>query len=335
MDNWINSNSSKSFIILSSRIKLLRNIEGYKFTNLLEEEEGRRLSKKVLSLLSNEIRDLKIINLWEDKSEADLYKEKFYITNSLINNWKFSSMGINKEETFNININEKEHIGLQCTVLGNNLKSAYDYLNEIDNFLEDNLKFSFREDFGYLTSTPYTLGTAMKASFIIHLPILSIEDKIENISKGLSRIGISIKGMYGERGRAYGNIYEISNDVTLGVKEKEIIEKLEEVALNLVNEEDKSRKKLLNKDFKNIEDRIFRSYGILKNARKLDWIEMVYLLSDLRLGVELELLDISNSILNKMMILTRDSLIKKEISNKWSLNDLNVLRSNMVREFLE
>lgn len=335
INNWINSNSIEDGIIINSKVKVFRNIQGYKFPSDLEAEEGRRLSEKVIKILLENVDSLKTINLWENEEELDIYKEKGIITNSLLKNSGFSSFAINNDETFSVMINEKEHLGLQFVSNGNNLEEMYEYVNKIDDFIEEKLTYSFDDNLGYLTSDISNIGTGLKASVMIHLPVLSTNDEIANLLRGLNRAGMSLEGMYGERGKSYGNIYIVSNEVTLGVTEEEIINKLQNIIKNMVNEENKAREQMMSKCNKELEDRVFRAYGILKNARVLKWVEGLNLLSDLRLGVELSLLNINKYKLNKAIILTRDSILRGNVQDKISYMNLNIERAKVVRKLLE
>lgn len=335
INNWINSNGAEDGIIISSKVKVFRNIKGYKFPVDLEIEEGRQLSRKVIKILVDNVDSLKTINLWENEDELDTYKEKGIITNSLLKNSGFSSFAINNDETFSVMINEKEHLGLQSISNGNNLEEMYEYVNKIDDLIEEKLAYSFDDNLGYLTSDISNIGTGFKASVMVHLPVLSTNDRIANLLRGLNRAGMSLEGIYGERGKSYGNIYIISNEVTLGVTEEEVINKLQSTIKNIVNEENKAREHMMSKCNEELEDRVFRAYGILKNARILKWIEGLNLLSDLRLGVELSLLNINKDKLNKAIILTRDSILRGNVQDKVSYRNLNIERAKVVRKLLE
>lgn len=334
MNNLID-NSIKNSNIISSNIKLFRNIQGYKFPISIEAEDGRNLSKIITEILLSNIKNLKFINLWENEGKLDVYKEKGIVTNSLIKNSGFSSFAINNDETFSVMINEKEHLGLQFKNNGNNIKEMYEYINQIDDLIEEKLTYLFDDSLGYLTSDISNIGTGLKVSIMIHLPILSLNDKVINLFSELNKLGMTLEGMYGEKGQSYGNIYILSNKVTLGVTEEEIINKLQNAVEFIVNEENKAREQMLNNYSKELEDKVFRAYGILKNARILKWIETLELLSDLRLGVELSLLNIDKEKLNKGIILIRDSVLKENIKNKAYCVDLNVERANVIRNLLE
>ncbi|MEG1287087.1 MAG: ATP--guanido phosphotransferase [Clostridium sp.] len=328
-------NKDNSFnIIMGSKIKLNRNIEGYKFTNKIEPSEGKRLSEKVSKILCENIDDLKVINLWDYNRLQSVYKEKGLITEKLNKHKDFSSLLVNKDENLSVIINEENHIRLQIKSNGNNINEMYNSLNKIDDLLEASLDYSFDENYGYLTPNVKNIGTGFNGSIIIHLPMLTLRDRISNLNKGLKRIGMSIQGVYGEKAKAYGNIYEIYNEITTGISEEEIIENLLTVSENIEGEEINIRQEALEKYSEEIEDRVFRSYGILKNARILNWLEAMALISDLRFGAELSLIELNKDKLDEIMILTRDSVIKENLGGIVSSRDLRIERAKLVKELL-
>ncbi|MGL4573003.1 MAG: ATP--guanido phosphotransferase [Clostridium sp.] len=330
-----NMNKDNSFnIIMGSKIKLNRNISGYKFTNKLETSEGKRLSKKVCNILCENIEGLKVTNLWEDNKIQSIYKEKGLITEKLNKHKDFSSFLVNKDENLSVIINEENHIRLQIKSNGNNINEMYNSLNRIDDLLEESLDYSFDESFGYLTPNVKNIGTGFNGSIIIHLPMLTLRDRISKLNKGLKRIGMSIQGVYGEKAKAYGNVYEIYNEITTGISEEEIIENLLTVSENIESEEINIRQEALEKYSEEIEDRVFRSYGILKNARILNWLEAMALISDLRLGAELSLIELNKDRLDEIMVLTRDSVIKEKLGGAVSSRDLRIERAKLVKELL-
>lgn len=332
-----NVNKDNSFnIIMGSRLKLYRNIEGYKFTNKLEVEEGRRLSEKITYILDNNIENIKVIDLWKDEEieNGSIYKESGVITEKFNKNKDFASFLISKEKNFYVMVNEENHIRLQIENSGNNIKEMYNTLNDIDDLLEENLNYSFDEKFGYLTPNIKNIGTAFTCSIIMHLPMLTSRDRISNINKGLKRIGMAMQGLYGEKAKAYGDVYEIYNEITTGISEEEILENLLTVSENIKNEEINIREEVLEKYSEEIEDRVFRAYGILKNARVLNWLEAMALISDLRLGAELSLIDMNKCDLDKIMILTRDSVMKENLNKMLSSRELRIERAKLVKELI-
>lgn len=321
-------------LIIRSSMELFRNIKDKKFPKKLSIEEGRELSKNISNELINNVNGLKVINLWED-FDLTYYKNIGLISNNLIKNKKISSLIVNKEKNFNVNINEKEHLRLLYEKNGNNIKEMYEYLNKIDNLLEDKFRYSFDDRLGYLMSSLSNLGTGLKVSVTLHLPALTMLDKITKVSKQLENNNLCIEGLYGEKGYSYGNLYKISNKWCLGSSEEDIITNLEDNIINIINEELKERTNLFNESKINLEDKVYRAYGILKYARQLSFIECLELLSDLRLGVENDILEFKLSDIEKLSYLAKNSVIKSMGEDNIIDECLDIERANVIRKLLE
>lgn len=318
-------------LVVKSHIELFRNIKGKKFPNKLSIEDGRELSKSILEKLLEGIINIKPINLWE-VDDLDYYKNIGLINNNVIKNKEFSSIAISDEKNFTIIINENEHIRLNYEKNGNNIKEIYKYLNKIDNLLENNFRYAFDDRLGYLMSDLSNLGTGLKISITLHLPVLTKLNKITNIAKQLELNDLSIEGLYGEMGCAYGNFYKVYNKWCLGLSEEDIITNLENNIINIINEEFKERNNIFKKSKIEIEDKIFRAYGILKYAKKLNFIECLELLSDLRLGVECNILEFDLDDIENLIFLVKSSVIKSKINDNVNDEVIEIERANVVRK---
>lgn len=337
MKNWIDSQVSPQDVIISSSIILCRNFEKNKFTDKMKCEEARDDVDRVFKVLCDKTQDeeLNLIKLWEDENESSkIYMDKHIISEELLKRKDRGAFIINKNETLSVMINEEDNLRIQCMVDGLKLEDMYKYINIIDDYIEEDMAYAFHGDYGYLTASPSNIGTGMKATIAMHLPALTISQEIPNILNGLNRVGMTINGMYGERLRADGNMYNISNQITLGVKEEEIIENLKGVVFNIASEEKKYREIFLSEHKYEVEDKIFRSYGILKNAKMLKSKETLELLSYIRFGVELGLLDIDKKILNNILINSRKSLVMKNLQVGATVIEQNLERANIVKKLL-
>lgn len=332
MSNLIEGNNN---LLINNKVSIFRNIKGYKFSRRLSIEEGRTLSKLIQNVLLKNIKNLEVIDFSNDKEKINYYKDLNLITNSFIKNKELSAFLIDNEKKFSVIINENEHIRLQYVNNGNNIKEMYEYLNKIDNLIENEFRYAFDDRLGYLMSDLSNLGTGIKVSITLHLPILTSIDKIVSLSKSLELNNLSIRGLYGERGKSYGNVYEISNKWSFGLNEEDIITNLQNNIINIVNEEINQREKLFIKNNIDLEDRVYRAYGILKNARKITLIEGLNLLSDLRLGAELSILDVNIRRIDELSILIKDSIIKSNINEKVLVSELDIERANVIRNILE
>lgn len=333
MRNWIYSKAPSDDLILCSKLSLDRNLEGVLFTDKLEVEDAKKNIDKLSNVIFNKLNDeeLKIIKFWDNHIDyIKSYQAKLLVTKELVKRKDRAALIINKEETISIMINEVDHLNIQCTTEGMNLKEVYEVANKIDDLIEEDISYSFHEDFGYLTATPSKVGTGMKASVILHLPALSMSEEITNISKGLSQLGMAINPVYAD-----GNIYEVSNRISLGVTEDEIINNLEGVVENIIQEEMKFRDIVINKCKDEVEDKIFRAYGILKNAKLMSYKELVELLSYVRLGVEMYVLDLNKDVLNKLLVYTSDEAIQNKLGKSLTNKERKAERAIFIQELLK
>ena len=333
MRNWIYSKAQNDDLILCSKLSLARNLEGVLFTDKLEVEDAKKNVDKLSNVIFNKLNDeeLKIIKFWDNQIDyIKSYEAKLLVTKELVKRKDRAALIINKEETISIMINEVDHLNIQCTTEGMNLKEVYEVANKIDDLIEEDISYSFHEDFGYLTATPSKVGTGMKASVILHLPALSMSEEITNISKGLSQLGMAINPVYAD-----GNIYEVSNRISLGVTEDEIINNLEGVVENIIQEEIKFRDIVVNKCKDEVEDKIFRAYGILKNAKLMSYKELVELLSYVRLGVEMYVLDLNKDLLNKLLVFTNDEAIQNKLGKSLTNKERKAERAILIQELLK
>ena len=336
MDSLIDKDREKG-IVLSSKILLARNLSNLPFPNKLNYIKGRDNGKKIYNVLKNELIDeeLTLYEIWNTKEEFGKgYLEKDLISEELLKNSDKGSFILNKEETISIMINEKDHVRLQCISEGLNLEEAFEKVVSIDDKIEKNVDYAFDETLGYLTTSPENIGTGLKASVIIHLPALTMSEEIKNISKDLRKIGMSIKARYLEGTNVYGNLYRITNKISLGLTEEDIIIKLKNTILNIIAEENKFREILLSKCKYELEDKVYRAYAILKYAILLDFKESIDLLSDVRLGAELSLINIDKNKLDKLLILTSNSSLQNYLGRYLDDKEIKYERAKLVKEIL-
>jgi protein arginine kinase len=324
-------------IVLSSKILLARNFSNLPFPNKLNYIKGRDNGKKIYNVLKNELihEELTLYEIWNTKEEfGKQYLEKDLISDELLKNSDKGSFILNREETLSIMINEKDHINLQYICEGLNLEDAFKKATSIDDKIEKNFDYAFDEKLGYLTTSPENVGTGMKASVILHLPALTMSEEIKNISKDLSKLGMNIKGIYLDGTTVYGDLYKIVNKVSLGLTEEDIINKLKESVLNIISEENKFRDILISKCRYELEDKVYRAYAVLKSAILLESKETIELLSNIRLGAELSLIEINENKLNELLILTSDSSLKNYLGRYLDAKEIKFERAKLVREML-
>lgn len=280
---WYKDNSND--IVISTRVRLARNIDKIPFPNALADKtEAVNKIKAALGGGNSALaKDLRFIDL---SKEALQYREKLAEEHLISPQMRAGggSVYISNDETMSIMLMEEDHIRLQVIKAGNALDEAYDLADKIDDVIEESLTYAFDEDFGYLTACPTNAGTGMRASLMLHLPALTITKNINNVISSAGGMGIAVRGLYGEGTTAEGNFYQISNQVTMGITEQEIIAKLKSVTDRIIDMEKKAREILMKNSEAELADKVYRSYGLLKYVRTISSSEAKALLSDVMLG---------------------------------------------------
>lgn len=341
MPKWIDGEGPQNDIIISSRIRLARNLDEYPFPVALTTEKSREVIKRVSDtiLAGNTILkdDFKLTQMNEiSNGDKQVLIEKHLISPSLVETSNKSGVMINSDESVSIMINEEDHIRIQCLFPGFQLKETWDLANKIDDIIEEEVKYAFDENVGYLTSCPTNVGTGIRASVIIHLPALTMIDYMNRILQAVNQIGFTVRGLYGEGSESEGNMFQISNQVTLGRTEQEIIQTLIEVTKQITNKENDARATLVANNKMKLEDRICRSYGILTNARIMNSKEALKLISDVRLGIDLGIIkDIDVKAINVLMVDIQSGILQKISERNLNTNERDIERANLIRERLK
>ena len=242
--------------------------------------------------------------------EKQVLVEKHLISPQLIEETRQGACLLSENEEISIMINEEDHMRIQCLMSGLQLKEALQLANVVDDWMEEEIEYAYDEERGYLTSCPTNVGTGLRASVMMHLPGLVLTQQINQIIPAINQLGLVVRGMYGEGSQALGNIFQISNQITLGKSEKDIVEDLIGVVQQIIAQERAAREALGKTSHIQLEDRVFRSYGVLSNARIIESKEAATCISDVRLGIDLGFIEnISKSILNELMILTQPGFL--------------------------
>src|SRR5699024_10657687 len=293
MTKWLDEPSLDEDVVVSTRVRIARNLDKYKFPSLLSINESDELTDEVLVKMKEVLDSNYQFFRTRDLSDREqlVYVEKHLISPGLIQEKNKSSFLLRNDEKASIMINEEDHIRVQTLFPGSNLEKAWELCSNIDDRLEENLKYAYDKDLGYLTSCPTNVGTGLRASVMLHLPCITMTNNMNSLIEGLGSIGITVRGLYGEGSKALGNLYQISNQTTLGQSEEEIIEKLNKVVQQIINKERNTRKHLKEYKLLELEDKVYRSSGILRYARILTSKEATVHLSNIRLGLEMEILE--------------------------------------------
>ena len=339
MVNWQKYIGKDDEIVISSRIRIARNIRSKPFPHRLNEIEARKAAEQVETAFytSTHMKEnYKTIHLWElDNDSSTNYLERHLISPKLINNKSKAAFIVGEDETVSIMLNEEDHIRLQCITGGLKLKEIYNNADKLDNFIEEKIDYAFDEKIGYLTACPTNIGTGLRASVMIHLPALTMNDEMTGILKALTQIGMTIRGIYGEGSAAQGNIYQISNQITLGITEDDILNNLEAVISQIINQENRTRENLLKNYKYELEDKIYRSLGILETAVLLNENECMDLLSNVRMGIEMGIIkDVSKNLLNKLLVEIQPASMKMKYNINMNGKERDLNRARLVKQSL-
>lgn len=341
MAKWLELKNSTEYddTVISSRIRLARNLFVFKFPKYISKDEAKDVSDIIINAINRIDPDEEFsINAIKNLNSLDkrVLVEEHIISSELVDNQDISYYITNEKNNINLMINEEDHLRIQVLYPGFELYEGYELARELDDKLEKYLSFAFDMDFGYLTSCPTNAGTGMRASSMLHLPGLKYSGLIEGFKDSLGKLGIAVRGVYGEGSVAIGDMYQISNQKTIGFSEMEIIDKLDNIIIKIIHEERNARLRLMEEKSNFIKDKIFRALGILKYSRIIDSIEALNNLSLVRMGIYLNLYNKLSyeKITNLMFAVQKFNILKYKNSIR-SARDENILRADFIRNFFE
>ncbi|HRZ86996.1 MAG TPA: protein arginine kinase [bacterium] len=335
---WIQGLGPDAEIVLTSRIRTARNLPDYPFpgrATVKQREEILRIVEKTLSGI-----DLMQGSLFIRLNEVDEADRQFLVERHLISREHAvagagAAISISDLEIYSVMINEEDHLRIQVLKSGFQLDEAWDLMNGLDDRMDEKLGYAYHPDWGYLTACPTNVGTGIRASVMLHLPALVMAKQINQVLQAVIKLGLAVRGLYGEGTEAQGNLFQISNQVTLGKTETDIIDNLKKVIRQIIGHEKNAREHLLKNNVKQLEDRIGRSYGLLKNAHIVSSKEAIELLSALRLGVDMGLIrDIERQTINELMVLSQPAHLQKASGHELEPAGRDIARANLIRERL-
>lgn len=335
---WLRGTGPDGDIVMSSRIRLARNLEGMPFPQWAPKSERAQVRERVTAavLAAPFLKGSLILEL-KPLSEVD---RLFLVERHLISREHAAGSGekavvISDREIVSIMINEEDHLRLQVLQSGFNLKEAWSVLAQVNTELESKLAYAFSPDWGYLTACPTNVGTGMRASCMLHLPCLVMTKQINRVLHAISKLGLTARGLYGEGTEATGNFFQLSNQVTLGLSEEETLDNLERLIRQIVDQEEAARKALTNQSREALEDRIWRAYGTLKSAHIINSAETVNLLSLVRLGVDLNVISgVDRGLVNRLFIQTQPAHLQKLAGSTLSPDERDARRAKLLRDSL-
>lgn len=336
---WISGSGEESSVVLSTRIRLARNIAGIRFPTSAVGEIRRR----VLDLFASAVERSPFMHKGEfyradtiAEADTNFLVERHLISPTLLDRLEGAGVFISASEQVSIMVNEEDHLRIQAITPGLEMDRTMELASQYDNEIGRLLEFEYDSDFGFLTACPTNVGTGLRASVLIHLPGLVLTREIERVIQKIAKMGVAVRGFYGEGTDVLGNLFQISNQTTLGKSEHDIVEDIERVARVIISDEAAARTRLKDEALDQITDKIWRAYGILKFARVLSSDEAMNLLSAVRLGISMGIVDtVSLSTINDILLLSQPAHLMKYVGEEMDADRRDVVRATMVREKLK
>lgn len=332
--NWYLQSENNSDVAISTRVRFARNINGYRFN--LNKSELETLEKRIQDNIYAIGYGLKYFKLkdMDDITKMSLVEKNLISPDFILKRNETGSVLINDEENICIMIGEEDHLRIQIFNCGLDLENTLNLAIELDEKIEDMFGYCVNKKYGYLTSCPSNVGTGLKASVMVHLPALSKTKNIKKVLEAISNFGINIRGVYGENSEVSGDMYQISNKQTLGITENEIVKNLKVIVEKIIEQERQARK-FLTKDAIDIEDRIYRNYGILSSARKITSEETRELLSEIKLGVDLGILkELTDLQVKKIYLYTKPANLQKYLGEQYETIERDIKRAEIIKQIL-
>src|SRR5437764_10992285 len=312
-------------IVMSSRVRLARNVKEASFPGWAKKPERVRILELIRPAIEGlpEMKDA-FSETMDSLSTLDkqILVERHLISREYAAKSSGSGLVLNREETLSVMINEEDHMRMQALRPGLQIRQAWNAINHVDSELEKKVEYAFNPDWGYLTACPTNIGTGIRVSAMLHLPGLVLGEQINPIIQSVNKLGLAVRGLYGEGTEALGNVFQVSNQMTLGEAESAIVERLEKVLSQIIEHEENARASLLEKKPKMVYNHIGRAYGILANAHSISSKETMKLLSLMRLGIDVGMFPgIERSLVDELFILTQPAHLQKQFSEKLSAEE--------------
>lgn len=335
--NWYLQNGKDSDVVISSCVRLARNIQKYPFEPKCTGADFEKIVNDIKEITPSLGYGLKFIDLknLDDVTKLSLVEKNIVSPDFITNNKSHGAILINDEENICIMINDEDHMKLQVFCSGLDLENLKSLIVEIDEKLGELVTYSYSKQFGFLTVSPTNVGTGMKASVMVHLPALTYTGNISKVLHIVNNFGMNVRGMYGDAVQSQGDIYQISNNQTLGLTEDEIIKNITTI-VDKVIEQERLARKYLTKNGLELEDKVYRSFGILSNAKRLTADECKRLLSDVKLGTDLGIItELDDSKVKKLSLYTKAGNLQKYVGKKLENGyDRDIKRAEVVKQIL-
>jgi protein arginine kinase len=336
---WLRGSGPMSEVVISSRIRLARNVSGHRFLSRATRAERNGLAKQISQILLDS--PVAPSSFYVNLDEAPEIDRQLLVERHLISKQHAAAEGsrgvcVSGDETVSVMVNEEDHLRIQCLRSGLQLEEAWQQINSIDDQLEGKLSFCFHPRFGYLTACPTNVGTGIRVSVMLHLPALKLTGEIEKVFRAAKEMKLAVRGLYGEGTEATGDFYQISNQTTLGKSEEEIISDFRHVVIpQIIEYEHRARKTLINDRTTALDDKVCRALGTLRSARLMASEETLFLLSHLRMGVNLgRVKDVNIQTVNELFLLTQPAHLQKLQGRKLDGDLRRAARAEFIRQKL-
>lgn len=338
--NWYDGSGPEGDVVLSSRIRLARNLKEFPFPHKLSPAASRMVADRVEEALfgvgthlKREFASLEMDGM--DEVDRLALVEKHLVSKEFVTGGAGRRALVNRDESISMMVNEEDHVRIQAMRAGLSLDETYRDALRLAMLLEENLEVGFHPQFGYSTACPTNTGTGLRASVMVHLPGLTMSGYVAALVEALRKIGFTVRGLYGENSEATGSIYQVSNQITLGVSEEETLADLKRLVAQGLEQERGIRRELYRLQPLTLEDRVHRAYGVLKHARRIASEEALQLLSDIRLGVSLGILrNIRTETLNRLTLGVGPATLQKTVGRTMSPDERDAARATAIRECL-
>jgi protein arginine kinase len=340
---WLAADGPFSDVVLSTRVRLARNLESHRFALRSDEAEREAIfaSARAAAEQTSSLREGTVLAMRRlPEPTRRILLERHLVSKELIGDGggtppAFTGLFLAGDDSLGVMVNEEDHLRLQSLVSGFRLRDAWRRVDELDEELGVHLRYAFHAEFGYLTSCPTNVGTGLRASVLVHLPALVLTQEIGKVLQGIAQVGLTFRGLYGEGSEVVGNFFQISNQTTLGKTEEDLIDHLQKIVQQVVQYEQQARNVLLRDARTVIEDKVWRAYGLLRYARSISFEEVMNLLSGVRLGLGLKLLPgLRVYTLNQIMIFTQSAHLEKLAGAPLSAGDADTYRASYIRRLL-
>jgi protein arginine kinase len=335
---WLRGSGPESDIVISSRIRLARNLADFPFIRRCGDEDRLSIERTVRARMEKleDWADVRYIDV-DELSEVDrqFLVERQLISRELAETDGSRAVAIDPNEQFSVMINEEDHLRIQVMQSGFNVQAAWQHIDRLDDLLEGSITYAYHQKYGYLTACPTNVGTGLRVSAMLHLPALLATQQIDKVFRSLQKISVTVRGLFGEGSQNTGDFYQVSNQITLGKSEADLIQQVSEVVPLLIDYERRARQFLVEHSEQFLHDDVSRALGILSTAKKISSEETMQLLSKVRMGVNLGLINsVSVSTINKLFIHTQPAHLQKIRGRLLAASDRNIERASYLQRHL-